>query len=55
MEQAAQGGGHNPSYWRSSSTQTAISDIGFGFWLVLCGARSRTLMFLVSPFQLGLF
>ena len=39
MEQAAQGSGHGPKCHSSRSIWTALSDIGFGFWVVLCGAK----------------
>jgi len=43
MEQAAQSNGHGPECWSSRSVWTLLSDIEFGFWVVLCGARSWTL------------
>jgi len=39
MEQPSQGSGHGPECWNSGSIWTALSDIGFGFWVVLRGAR----------------
>jgi len=40
VERAAQGSGHGSKCWSSSCVWTALSDIGFGFGVVLCGARS---------------
>ena len=37
MERAAQGSGHGPKGRSSGSAWTALSDIEFGFWVVLCG------------------
>lgn len=42
MEWAAQGSGHGPESQSSGSVWTLLSDIGFEFWVVLCGAKSWT-------------
>jgi len=39
MERAAQGSGYGPKYQNARSVLTPLSDIGFGFWVVLRGAR----------------
>ena len=40
MERAAQGSGHGPKCWSSRNVWTVLSDIGFEFWVPLCGAGS---------------
>jgi len=40
MEQPAQGCERGPKCRSSRGTGTPLSDTGFGFWVVLCGARS---------------
>ena len=42
LEQAAQGSGHGPDYWRSRGAGTVLSDIGSYFGVVLHGARGWT-------------
>ncbi len=41
MEQAPQGNGHDPEL-PEFEVHLALSDIGFEFWVVLCGARGWT-------------
>ena len=41
------------TWWSLRSTWTALSDIGFEFWMVLCGARSWTYWFLWVLSNLG--
>ena len=42
MEQPAQGSGHGLECWSSGSVWAALSDTGFGFWVVLCGIKGWT-------------
>lgn len=54
MERAAQGSGYGPECQRSGSVWTLLSDIGFGFLVVLCDPESD-LMIIVGSFQLRIF
>lgn len=44
-----------PSCQRSVSDQTTLSDVGFRFWVVLCGARGSTWLFMGNSSNSGYF
>ena len=46
---ACQGSGHGPQGRSSGSVWTALSDTGFGLWVVLCGSRAWTSRSLRAP------
>jgi len=52
MEQLPRAVGMAPSCQSSSSIQTPLSHIAFGFWMLLCGARGRSQCSLWVPCNL---
>jgi len=54
MERAAQGSEHGPECRSSRSIRTELSDAGFGFEVVLCGAGSWAAWALWVVYQLGI-